>query len=49
MANGGQVLLEAVTFNAVRDRVTELGHVDHNGYNDSLAGTAIAQDSRRRW
>lgn len=51
MANGGQVLLEAVTFNAVRDRLTELGQVDHNGYNDSLHGTACAhaRDSRRSW
>lgn len=51
LANGGQVLLEAVTFSAVRDRLTELGQVDHNGYNDTLAGTAIApaRDRSRTW
>eukprot|EP00775_Hariotina_reticulata_P007249 gene7249-7462_t len=38
-ANGGQVLLEAATFDAVRDRLTELAIVDHNGYNDKLMGT----------
>eukprot|EP00775_Hariotina_reticulata_P010840 gene10840-10996_t len=36
IANGGQVLLEAVTFAGVQDRVIELGAVDHRGYNDQL-------------
>eukprot|EP00878_Enallax_costatus_P019307 GHUV01020367.1.p1 GENE.GHUV01020367.1~~GHUV01020367.1.p1 ORF type:complete len:869 (+),score=259.19 GHUV01020367.1:252-2609(+) len=40
MANGGQVLLEANTFAVVRDRLTELGTVDHRGYNDKLRATA---------
>eukprot|EP00775_Hariotina_reticulata_P005600 gene5600-5838_t len=36
MANGGQVLLEAATFAAVNNWLTELSTVDHKGYNDAL-------------
>lgn len=40
IANGGQVLLEANTFHIVRNRLTELGTVDHRGYNDKLRASA---------
>lgn len=40
MANGGQILLEASCFEYVRDRLTELGTVDHKGYNDKLLAHA---------
>lgn len=36
MANGGQVLLDGPSFEGIRDRLTELGTVDHRGYNDKL-------------
>eukprot|EP00775_Hariotina_reticulata_P011160 gene11160-11310_t len=39
LAHGGQVLLEAATFEAVRDRLSELGIVDHKGYYDKLLGS----------
>eukprot|EP00775_Hariotina_reticulata_P013223 gene13223-13354_t len=42
IANGGQVLLEAGTFAAVRDWLAELGTVDHKGYNEALAAAAPA-------
>lgn len=34
--NGGQVLIDAATFDQVKDRLQELGAVDHYGYNDRL-------------
>eukprot|EP00775_Hariotina_reticulata_P005277 gene5277-5512_t len=37
MANGGQVLAEAATFEGVRNWLTELAIVDHKGYNEQLA------------
>ncbi|WIA32818.1 hypothetical protein OEZ86_006000 [Tetradesmus obliquus] len=40
MANGGQVLLDACCFADVRNRLTELGTVDHKGYNDKLLASA---------
>ncbi|KAI8476209.1 MAG: hypothetical protein J3K34DRAFT_271511 [Monoraphidium minutum] len=41
MANGGQVLLDAATFERIKDSQEELGAVDHHGYNDrQLAGVA---------
>jgi hypothetical protein len=41
MANGGQVLLEAASFDLVKDHHEELGAVDHHGYNDrTLVGRA---------
>lgn len=36
MANGGQILLDSQTACAVNELLTELGSVDHNGYNDKL-------------
>lgn len=36
MANGGQILLELATATAVREWLTDLGSVDHKGYNDKL-------------
>eukprot|EP00878_Enallax_costatus_P033120 GHUV01036507.1.p1 GENE.GHUV01036507.1~~GHUV01036507.1.p1 ORF type:complete len:715 (+),score=212.45 GHUV01036507.1:3-2147(+) len=40
MAHGGQVLMEANTFAVVRNRLTELGTVDHKGYSDKLRAVA---------
>lgn len=36
MANGGQVLMESSTADVVRAWLTDLGAVDHKGYNDKL-------------
>jgi hypothetical protein len=35
MANGGQVLVDSVTFDGIRDH-RDLAAVDHHGYNDTL-------------
>lgn len=40
LAHGGQVLLDSVTFAGIRDRLTELGGVDHRGYNDITVAVA---------
>ena len=40
--NGGQILMEAVTFALVKDRMHEFGAVDHNGINETL----LAQQQR---
>jgi len=45
-ANGGQVLVDASTFEAVRDRLEELGAVGSGGYNPSAAREA-ARRARR--
>lgn len=43
LAHGGQILLDRLTFSGIRDRLTELGGVDHRGYNDiTLAQAARA-------
>lgn len=52
MANGGQVLLEANTFNGVKNRLTEVGTIDHRGYNDKLranASRALWQQTSMSW
>jgi hypothetical protein len=36
LGNGGQVLIDSATFDQVKDRLQELGAVDHYGYNDRL-------------
>lgn len=36
MAHGGQILLESGTATSIRDWLTDLGGVDHKGYNDKL-------------
>jgi hypothetical protein len=35
MANGGQVLIDSATFDAIKDH-RDLAAVDHHGYNDTL-------------
>ncbi|KAF6255371.1 hypothetical protein COO60DRAFT_215437 [Scenedesmus sp. NREL 46B-D3] len=47
MANGGQILLEACCFADVRNRLTELGTVDHKGYNDKLLASATKAAMRQ--
>eukprot|EP00775_Hariotina_reticulata_P005596 gene5596-5834_t len=52
MANGGQVLLEAATFAAVHNWLTELSTVDHKGYNDALIKRVAENPSnqdKRMW
>jgi hypothetical protein len=41
--SGGQILMEAVTFALVKDRMHEFGAVDHNGINEAR----LAQQQRR--
>eukprot|EP00775_Hariotina_reticulata_P004663 gene4663-4916_t len=40
MANGGQIILEMGCFEGMKDNLTELGTVDHKGYNDHLLALA---------
>jgi hypothetical protein len=47
MANGGQVLLESCCFADVRNRLTELGTIDHRGYNDKLLASATKAAMRQ--
>eukprot|EP00775_Hariotina_reticulata_P011064 gene11064-11220_t len=42
IANGGQVLLDEATCDAIRDRLPELGCIDHKGFNDKLLGSTAA-------
>jgi hypothetical protein len=36
LGNGGQVLIDGPTFEQIKDRVQDLGAVDHYGYNDRM-------------
>lgn len=47
MAHGGQVLLDARCFAGIRDRLTELGGVDHRGYNDVRLAQATRSAMRQ--
>jgi hypothetical protein len=44
MANGGQVLVDSLTFSQVKDN-RDLGAVDHHGYNDQLLMAAAGAGS----
>lgn len=46
MANGGQVLMESRTADAVRDWLDDLGCVDHKGYDDKLLSSSQNQASK---
>lgn len=48
MANGGQILLESGTAGVVREWLTELGGVDHKGYNDKLLRRAHRAEIRQQ-
>lgn len=41
MANGGQTLMESKTAEAVHDWLSDLGCVDHKGYNDKLLSSPV--------
>ncbi|KAF8059749.1 CSN6 [Scenedesmus sp. PABB004] len=47
LAHGGQVLLDAATCAGVRDRLAELGGVDHRGYNDATLAHAVRAAMRQ--
>eukprot|EP00878_Enallax_costatus_P015458 GHUV01016192.1.p1 GENE.GHUV01016192.1~~GHUV01016192.1.p1 ORF type:complete len:446 (+),score=127.76 GHUV01016192.1:4890-6227(+) len=48
MANGGQILFDASTAVAVRDRLAELGGVTHKGYNEQRLSEAYRLQATKR-
>lgn len=45
MANGGQILMESRTAEGVHDWLSDLGCVDHKGYNDKLLSSPVTFDN----